>query len=390
MSRKGFREKNMGAAKRACRQAENGLHTLFKFALRRYKMHKLSFLIFSKGYVNNTMSLIRDMYDIADEIVLIDQSSGKERNIIERFKKREKLAKLRISYAVALGYPDPLRMYALKKCRYDWVLFLDTDERLSSGLKAHLKEVIGGKPDAYAIRRYEEVGDPKRLPLLSTWQTRLFRKDSVEFTGMPHEQAIVKGRFERIADADYYMMHMSNLMSRKTQFDYMELSDRFERLTYRMYREKMLAYASKLSARHHSNIRKSGLGRLVDGWMKFYQFMTLKDDEQELTNFDYFMHYAMLDMAYFTLEGNINGLIGLIPMERGRVRQINAWQSEKEGNKMLEISRILNKIGIIKFLGLDKKEEINRLRRKYSYKEGGVKLLLKLINQKYESIKKKG
>ncbi|MGD0729077.1 MAG: glycosyltransferase [Candidatus Micrarchaeaceae archaeon] len=348
-------------------------------------MQKLSLLIFSKDCLDETLSLIKDMYDYVDEIVLIDQSRKKEFELIQKHKKNNKLGKLRLFYTVSLGYPDPLRMYALKKCRYDWVIFIDTDERLSDKLKSDLKELINRKVDAYAIKRYEEVKDPNNLPLFSTWQTRLFRKKSVEFMGTPHEQAIVKGKFKRIMENDCFMMHLSKMMNRKAQQAYGEI-EKFERLTYKMQREKMLSYISKIDS-DSSKAEQSNLTKLVINYMRLYKSITFKEDNQELSNFDYFMYYAMLDAVYYTLEGNLSGFFNIIPSEQKHIKQINRWQREKDGGKVLEISKIINEMGLIKFLGLEKESVIENLKRKYSYDDGGITLLMKLIYEKYDSMK---
>ena len=352
-------------------------------------MHGLSVLIFSKDHTENTLAVIRDVYRIADEILLFDASKESDRKILERRKRLDRLGKLRIAQMVALGYPDMLRMYGLKKCRYDWVLLIDTDELLSEGLKEKMPGLIGSGCSAYALRRYEEVREKDNLPLFSTWQIRLFRKDAVEFRGIPHEQPRVRGKLERLDDRDCYMMHMSSMMSRKTQFEYGEM-EKFERLTYSMHREKMLNYMSKAMTRENVDIKDTMMGKVFSGWMRFYQAIIFKRDDQELTDFDYFMHYATLDLAYFTLEGNLKGILGIIPNENRHVKQINRWQRQKDGQRILEISKIINNIGITRFLHLDDEKEINRLIRKYGYKDGGIKLLLKLINDEYEKERRTG
>ena len=91
-------------------------------------MQRLSVLIFSRNDVDKALDLIQDLYKIASEIILMDSSNkeGKER-LLKRKEKLE-LGKVRIFNVVALGYPDPLRMYALAKCKNEWVLLIDTDE----------------------------------------------------------------------------------------------------------------------------------------------------------------------------------------------------------------------------------------------------------------------
>ena len=107
---------------------------------------KLSLLVFSRNDIPKALSLIEDMYDYVDDIVLIDSSdSTKHKRLIDEKKDRE-FEKLRIFYSVAFGYPDPLRMYAIRKCKHKWIMLIDTDERISPALKKNLKK--SSKPQA--------------------------------------------------------------------------------------------------------------------------------------------------------------------------------------------------------------------------------------------------
>jgi hypothetical protein len=346
-------------------------------------MEKLSVLIFSRGNVANTLNLVKDMHEVADEVVLMDASDKADTALLKKGKTDMKLAKLVLFHVPPIGYPDPLRMYALKKCKYKWVLYIDTDERISDALKKDIKQLISkGKAVGYALRRYEEVKDPAKLPLFLTWQIRLFKKDCVTFTGMPHEQAKVKGRLDSLYQDEYYMMHLSALMTRKTQLDYNEI-EKFERLTYGMYDKKMMSYLSKFLLHKDKDGDKTTSGKILLGLINIYQKMGLKKKDQELTNFDYFWYYAMLDFIYNTLEGDTKGYLTILSRENKHIDQINKWQSEEDGKEVLEISKILNEIGLIKFLQLDKDEVIERINKR---KETGAKLLLSLIKERYKEL----
>ena len=97
---------------------------------------KLSVLIFSRNDVEKALDLIRDIYDIADEIVIVDSSTDIGHSRLLKARREFNFKKLRIFYIIALGYADPLRMYAIGKCNGKWVLMLDTDERISSEFKS--------------------------------------------------------------------------------------------------------------------------------------------------------------------------------------------------------------------------------------------------------------
>ncbi len=349
-------------------------------------MSKLCVVIFSRNYIYNAINLINDVYSIADKILLMDASDRKEADKLHRAKRALHLDKLDIFRVPPIGYPDPLRMYALGKCKGNWVLYIDTDERISEELKNDIRNIINGDYDAYAIKRYEEVKDPGILPAFATWQIRLFKSDSVVFKGLPHEQPKVKGKLGRLDGKKHYMMHMSALMSRKTQLDYMEI-EKFERLTYGMYNQKVLDYFSKLLLKEDRDMRKTLTGKVVLSILKACQRLTLKKGGQELSNFDYFCYYATLDLVYYTLEGNVKGLINIISKERKHIEQINKWQRERDGKEVLGISKIINRIGITEFLRLDRESTIKAVNRR---REKGSALLLALIKEQYRSIQDPG
>jgi len=346
-------------------------------------MNSISALIFSRGYVPNTLDLVKDVYDIVDEVVLMDMSGKQDTAELEKGKRSMGLDKLKLFHVPPIGYPDPLRMYGLKKCTGRWILYIDTDERISDGLKRDLRQIISDRRiNAYAISRYEEVHDPKRLPLFATWQIRLFRKGSVSFTGLPHEQAEVNGGLGRLDRKKHFMMHLSALMTRKTQLDYMEI-EKFERITYGMYNQKVLGYISKLFSYQDRDASKTLPGKISVALVKAYQWSTFKKKDQELTGFDYFFYYATLDLVYYTLEGNIKGIFRIIPKELEHVRQIEVWQRETDSKDVLEISKIINRIGITKFLNLDNEKVIDKISK---IRGEGAKLLIKLIKDRYKEM----
>ena len=94
---------------------------------------------------------------------------------------------------------------AIEKCSGDWILSLDADEELSSGLQAEIRELLAGEPkaDAYSLRR--------RNLFLNRWirrggyypdaKLRLFRSHTanfapaIRFTERPvHETIVFDGK----------------------------------------------------------------------------------------------------------------------------------------------------------------------------------------------------
>ncbi len=169
-------------------------------------MNRLSVLIFTKDKVKDTLRLIKNVYVVASEIVVMDSSTVKNRNAFEKELKKGKLSKVRTFYVAPLGYPDPMREFALRKCRNEWVLLMDTDETLSEELAGRIPSVIkDAKADGFMIDRVEKDGAGKVMG--RAYQLRLYRKSKVKYNGMPHEFPEVHGKTDTI-DAPFSIIHV--------------------------------------------------------------------------------------------------------------------------------------------------------------------------------------
>lgn len=164
---------------------------------------KLSVLIFSMNEPEKTLRLVRSIYQIANEVVVVDSSDPiRFRKLIEG-KKALHLTKLNIYYVHPLGYVEPFRMYGLSKCKNDWVLYLDVDEILNDELKNSIIKILdknGSKYDAFAIAR-ENYLDGKRiyqnygikLPK-NDFHVRLYKKSKTRYFGVVHESPLINGK----------------------------------------------------------------------------------------------------------------------------------------------------------------------------------------------------
>lgn len=343
-------------------------------------MKKLSVLIFSRNDAKNAIELVRDVYSLADEIVLVDSSDGRQRAELLREKRKLGLSKLRIFWAVALGYPEPLRMYALKKCRYEWVLLLDVDERLNGGLKRDVKKAIARADcDAFAIKRWERVGARKEVSF-STWQIRLFRRDCVAFRGMLHEQASVNGTLMKLEDK-YCLLHYDQLRSVKT---YAALERLDNRMSYATYNDRMLEYLSKLTLPGRKSKESSQATALVHNALLLYERLTLKNPDSELSDFDYFVYYFIRN-AFYAVNTRYS-LRHAFSVSKRQMKRIRRWRSGKNAGKEFELSKMLNEVGIIKFLGLDDENMIKLLNIKYKNRRQGAGLLVRLLKSKYDEL----
>jgi hypothetical protein len=350
-------------------------------------MAKLSVLIFSRNEVEKTLGLIEDLYGVADDIVLIDSSDKKERGQLHAAKSSKKLAKLQIFYVIPLAPLEALRMYAFTKCRNSWVLLIDTDERLNAPFKSNLKKIISGaKCSAFAIKRYEDVINGKRTGFF-TWQIRLFRKERVEFKGFLHEQAQVSGVAEKLDDK-YSMDHVAELKTMNYGEEYQKML-KLDRLSYELYNKRVMDYISKVLMPKNRSVEKTFLGNAINSLMLGYETITMKKQEEEISNFDYFVYYTLLDLGYAIKRQSIKSVMRALQKETVYLKRVNEWQKEPDADEMFEISKIINRTGVVKYLDLGKEATIQRLNREYGDKKQSGDLLIELIKEKYEKQKKK-
>lgn len=350
-------------------------------------MEKLSVLMFSRNDVGSVINLVKDVYSIADEIVLVDSSDRKERNQLYKEKARLGLSKLRIFYAVPLGIVEAYREYGLKLCKNSWILYLDTDEALSRDLKRDIKKIISTtKYDAFTIKRYEYV-EKGELTSLYTWNTKLYRRGKARYRGIIHEQPVIRGKVGRLEDK-YYIENRVEYHNFLTGYEYNKLY-KLERLSYKEYNKLLLEQVGKVLS-PDKRVGKTEPGRLLKGLLTAYEKMTFRDPEEELSDFDYFAYRTIKYFVFYAKQRDIRGILRLLPEGLDDNARIKGWKSEPDGKEMFEIAKIVYKAGIIDFLGLDKEEKMMELNRKYKDRKiKGADLLISLLKEKYEQINSK-
>jgi len=133
-----------------------------------------------------------------DEIVVVDaRSTDRTLQIIREFTDR-------IFVRDWPGYLEQ-KQFALDQARFEWVLNLDADERVSPELRAEIQEVLAdGAPgvDGFYV--------PRVVHYLGRWwyragwypdyRLRLFRRSKARWGGInPHEKVLVEGRTSRLS-----------------------------------------------------------------------------------------------------------------------------------------------------------------------------------------------
>ena len=342
---------------------------------------KLSALIFTRNAFQKSISLVDDLYGYVDEIVIIDSSDAKTYSELLKEKAKRRLEKLRTFHAVALGYPDPLRMYALGKCRNRWVLLVDTDERISASLKKDLHKLIEESDvAAFSIRRYENVWKGGK-GAYTNWQTRLFRKDKISFRGIIHEEPIVRGATSKLDNSDYFIDHVNSLRS-GTSREY-GVMERFLRMSYRSFNDRLIDHFYKVTVPSRQN-RAGSFGGSLRALLLLYEKLGNKTPDQEISDFDYFAFYYLYALATNLKEHRPSGIITSFGDGKTRLGMIKKWQNAPGGDTDFGISKEIYRKGIIGFLGLDSQRTVQRINERFGRERGGVELLIKLLKLRYE------
>jgi len=163
----------------------------------------LSVIVITKDEERN----IRDCLESvrwASELVVVDAgSTDKTVEIARTFTKK-------VYERPWVGYGES-KNFALLQCAFEWVLWLDADERVSPRLRADIIASIKGNDRAVAA-----YSMPRMAFFLGKWiqhagwyparVTRLFRKNAGKFTtAKVHEQLVVNGTALELAGDIYHL-----------------------------------------------------------------------------------------------------------------------------------------------------------------------------------------
>jgi glycosyltransferase involved in cell wall biosynthesis len=175
-------------------------------------------LIFEKDETKRLLQNVDPIKDTFSEIVVIDSSSEEEYNFLVRNKPKNMI----VYHLAAIGYPDPLRSFALKLINADYVMYIDADETISETLKQELPNLNGF--DVYFIPRIQDTDGR------TCHQARLFKKDKILFPGYIHDTPIVLGTTCRLPESCCIIHHMEtdHLENRAQRYFELEFFERPE------------------------------------------------------------------------------------------------------------------------------------------------------------------
>ncbi len=325
-------------------------------------MDRLSVLTFTCNDQKLAKELIKDVAEIADEIVIMDSSDVKIDKKYFPYKE-----KIKIFHNKRLGYPEPFKLYGISKCMGNWILVIYTDERLSSGLKRDIKKIMKSRKDTLviSIKRYDDWTS-KGLGSHYSWQNVLFQNRLDKLNGVKgniHEIAEPKDKNNSVkilSNKDYYIIHLRK--EEELHLNYSELNQLL-RISYgdmpRKFRNSGVFFGNPVA-----------LG-LLDIYLKG------KNPNDELSYVGYWIYFLLFHIKQAIDAKNIDRITRNFPQ---RMEEIRRYLSESNSKIMFKAIKEAEDIGVAYYLKLNTKKGMQKLS---SYKENGIKLLFKLILDEY-------
>lgn len=175
----------------------------------------------------NAEEIIADCLDsvsFSDEVIIVDGgSSDKTEDIAKRFGAR-------IIDCKSIDFSEK-RNEGLKKAKGEWVLYVDTDERVTPQLEEDIKNAVNNKDfAAYKINRRNFYLGNNEWPRIEQLE-RLFRRDKLKkWHGKLHENPIVDGK---IGELKGYLLHythtdLSSMLNKTISWSEIEADNRFK------------------------------------------------------------------------------------------------------------------------------------------------------------------
>lgn len=163
-------------------------------------MDKISAIVIAKDAEKIISDCLKSL-KFCDEVIVID--AGSKDKTVEVAQK--------LGARVLNFEPDDYagsRNLGLKAASYDWILYVDTDERVSFDLAREIKkEIKDTKYNAFKLRRKNFYLGKNEWPYIEMLE-RLFRKSSLKnWYGKIHESPVVEGKIGTLRGFLFHYTH---------------------------------------------------------------------------------------------------------------------------------------------------------------------------------------
>ena len=170
----------------------------------------ISVVVLTQNEESNIQDCLKSIRRLADEIILIDDSSD---NTVEFAKKTIRSKKLKIYTKRQKENFAGLRNFGLKKAKYSWVLFVDGDHRVSAKLAQEIKSNVKNPADFAGFKiKQEDFFLGRKLRYGETahiYHLLLAKKTAGKWQRQVHEKWIIEGKIKTLANPIYHYPHQS-------------------------------------------------------------------------------------------------------------------------------------------------------------------------------------
>jgi hypothetical protein len=345
------------------------------------RSNKISFLIQTKNEYENFVKITDHLYDLADEIVVVDVGNPQTYKKMLEYKRRKKLNKLRFFQGPDLGSVETLRGWGVKKCRYVWVFWMDTIGELSTTLKSELGNLTSKNYNGYMLIRRLPLGKDSSF---DETQLRLFRRSAEDDTGMIHSQPNVSSKVCYLP-SDYYFTHGSHFAGAH-QPQKINRYFRIEALTKRQSYSDIINFFDDKSS-------------LIKGLFRMKLGISRCSADDEISKFDYTLFALILNgfsVMYYLKHKNIirnrlpsilrHAYINFRIYDVPKVNHLFSYSKDQRESQLKYSRMIAEAGGVNQLFELEKDSAVKRIMKEYkkSYKRGknGVDFLEELLAEK--------
>ena len=171
---------------------------------------KLSVIIIAKNAEDHIVDAIESVKEVADEVIVVDNDST------DRTREIAEYLKAKVYTLEGLNFAK-LRNLGLEKARGDWVIYIDTDERVTSELISNIKYFgrlsagqisnINNEIAAFKVKRKNFYFGNHEWPYIEKLE-RLFKRSVLNgWRGELHESPEFTGR---VAQIEGFLLHYTH------------------------------------------------------------------------------------------------------------------------------------------------------------------------------------
>lgn len=193
---------------------------------------KLSVIIIAKNAEREIADAIESVRQLADEVIVVDNGST------DRTVEIAKYFKAKVFESKVFDF-SALRNLGLKKAKGQWILYIDSDERVGDELKKEILRVISSQISrshnlrgfgAFYVKRKNFYLGNNEWPYIEKIE-RLFKKDMLKgWKGKLHESPIIEGEVGVLGGFLYHYTHsdLTSMVNKTLEWSNVEAELRFK------------------------------------------------------------------------------------------------------------------------------------------------------------------